>query len=79
VEIHDLLHDHQTEAGAGRLRGEERQKDLLARLRGNPLTVVRDLDDGVTLAGIERHLDPGVRQMLRGLQGVTDHVGEGAP
>src|SRR6266508_6666580 len=27
MEIHDLLHDHQAAAGAGRLRGEERAQD----------------------------------------------------
>src|SRR5215467_16316687 len=74
VNVHDLLHDDQPEAGAGRLRGKKWPQDLRASLRGDPLPVVSDLDHRVTPAPIESHLDLGVLPVLRGFQRVADHV-----
>ena len=47
VQVHDLLHDRHPEAGARRLRREERQEDLLALLGRHADAVVAHLDDGV--------------------------------
>src|SRR5260370_7489194 len=44
VQVHDLLHDRQPEPRARRLRGVERQEDLLAVLPLDAPPVVGDLD-----------------------------------
>src|SRR5262245_66394655 len=61
--VHDVLGDGETETGPLRLRGEERLKDPLADLRGNPYPGVVDHRPDHAAVG---RLDAGLHRRARG-------------
>jgi hypothetical protein len=81
VEFGDSRHDRQSESGARRLGGIERQEDLVSHNRVHPWPAVADLEEDLVGASFRRQGDRalfGATRVRRRLGGVAKKVREGA-